>query len=185
LLQIEDAWNALEESAKKGPVSIDSSTLDISPLYPQFWSGPPIGKSVYVTRGFHPGDKRELRLNLDLSGVAATDLCFGLLGYDGTFQITSKQINGVSRVTVGLSAQTASTGNKSAILEVCAKDWKYPVARFPILLFRHPHPRSCAPEYRSKDDMASLLRISSSYLNRRMRQLPSRSMPPLQEIPSM
>jgi hypothetical protein len=140
LLQLPDAWAALEEAARKPPVSIVASTPDLSPLYPQFWDGPLVGKSIYVTRGFHPGEKKSLKLDLDLSGLEATDLSFTLLGNDGTFNITAREANGRSKMTLLLSAEATAIGNKSAILEVRAKGWTYPVARFPILVVATPSP---------------------------------------------
>ena len=140
LLQLSDAWAALEEAVRKGPVSIVTKTPDLSPLYPQFWNGPLVGKSIYVTRGFHPGEKKDLRLDLDLSGLEAADLSFDLLGNDGTFNITSREAIGRNKMTLLLSAEATSIGNKSAIIEIRAKGWIYPVARFPVLVVATPSP---------------------------------------------
>ncbi len=140
ILQVGEAWNALVEAASKPPFSIVSSTSDLSPLYPQFWVRPLLGKSIYVTRGFHPGDRKQLQMQLAVSGLDAASLSFNLLGNDGTFEITSNQADNEHQVTVFLSAHADSIGNKSAIMEVHARGWKYPVARFPILLVATPSP---------------------------------------------
>jgi Subtilase family len=142
LLQVEEAWKALKEAARKPRVVITSSTPDLVPLYPQNVRGPLIGKSIYVTRGFHLDERNKLTLSLDVTGVATKDLSYVLLGNDGTFNITSIQNNSKGNVKITLDALAASTGNKSALLEVRAKGWIYPLTRLPILLAATPKPES-------------------------------------------
>jgi hypothetical protein len=142
LLQVEDAWKALQEAARKPSVSIISSTPDLLPLYPQHWRGPLIGKSIYITRGFHPGEKKELSLNLNVTGISTKGLSFKLLGNDGTYNIASIKCDSKGHARIVLNAVARSVGNKSALLEVRAKGRTYPMARLPILLAATPSPQS-------------------------------------------
>jgi hypothetical protein len=140
LLQVVDAWNALKEAVLNPPVRVVSTTHDLSPLYPQYWRGPLIGQGIYVTRGFHPGMRKGVSLDLSVGGISTSALSFDLLGNDGTFTIASTHIVRPGEIRLFIDALAKSTGNKSALVEVRAKDRKYPLARIPILLAATPSP---------------------------------------------